>query len=149
MATVGLQSWGAGSCEEQGGSSEKAAAAAFWKRPLGALVNRNVRVKGARMQMREVSTASRNALNARLNFHEDKEQENGVRVFYIYISTDYPWCDKALPYQAVTPKQSHKPGLDLFCNLRLCNRNLQKRALQNNSVLLRCEVSGSCSNNSW
>lgn len=76
------------------------------------------------MQMGEISTASLNTLNARLSFHEDKAQE---RVFHMHISTDYPWCNKAPAYLAVTPRQSHRPGLDLLSATCTCATGTYKK----------------------
>lgn len=70
-----------GSCEKQGGSSEKACVTVgfFFKGPLKALQNENVRVRGTRMQIQEVSAANLSALNTRSNLHEDLEQESGCK----------------------------------------------------------------------
>lgn len=41
------------------------------------LENGNMRVRGTRMQIQQVSAADLNALNKRWNLHEDNEQEDG------------------------------------------------------------------------
>lgn len=51
----------------------------FFKGPLKALQNENVRVRGTRMQIQEVSAANLSALNTRSNLHEDLEQESGCK----------------------------------------------------------------------